>query len=99
MCVVKSAATIDTLKGVSLMYKIKISEYVFWWKSVLWSPKNTASCLMMQTNLMQNFSALLNHTYHFLGGSTCLPILSPKPVPESASADFIGRRRLRASFI
>ena len=35
----------------------------------------------------------------FLWGSTCLPILSPKPVAESASVDFIGRRRLRASFI
>ena len=23
---------------------------------------------MMQTNLMQNFSALLNHTYNFYGG-------------------------------
>ena len=54
---------------------------------------------MMQTNLMQNFSALLNHTYNFYGGSTCLPILSPKPVAESASVDFIGRRRLGASFI
>ena len=54
---------------------------------------------MMQTNLMQNFSALGNHTYNFYGGSTCLPILSPKPVAESASVDFIGRRRLRASFI
>ena len=56
---------------------------------------------MMQTNLMQNFSALLNHTYIFFfgGGVKCLPILSPKPVSESASVDFIGRRRLRASFI
>ena len=55
----------------------------------------------MQTNLMQNFSALLNHTYNFYGGggSTCLPILSPKPVAESASVAFIGRRRLSASFI
>ena len=53
----------------------------------------------METNLMQNFSALLNHTYNFYGGSTCLPILSPKPVAESASVDFIGRRRRRASFI
>ena len=53
----------------------------------------------MQTNLMQNFSALHNHAYNFYGGSTCLPILSPKPVAESASVDFIGRRRLRASFI
>ena len=53
----------------------------------------------MQTNLMQNFSALVNRTYNFYGGSTCLPILSPKPVAESASVDFIGRRRLRASFI
>ena len=67
--------------------------------SVLWSSENTASSLMMQTNVMQNFSALLNHTYNFFGGSTCLPILSPKPVAESASVDFIGRHRLRASFI
>ena len=36
---------------------------------------------------------------HFFAGSTCLPILSPKPVAESASVDFIGRRHLRASFI
>ena len=36
----------------------------------------------------------------FLGvGSMCLPILSPKPVAETSSVDFIGRRRLRASFI
>ena len=53
----------------------------------------------MQTNLMENFSALLNHSYNFYGGSACLPILSPKPVAESGSVDFIGRRRLRASFI
>ena len=55
----------------------------------------------MQTNLMENFSALLStQSYlHFFGGSTCLPILSPKPVAESASVDFIGRRSLRASFI
>ena len=33
------------------------------------------------------------------GGSTCLPILSPKPVAKSASVDFIGCRSLRASFI
>ena len=33
--------------------------------SVLWSSENTALSLMMQTNLMQNFSALLNHTYNF----------------------------------
>ena len=36
--------------------------------SVLWSSENTASSLMMQTNLMQNFSALLNHTYNLYGG-------------------------------
>ena len=56
---------------------------------------------MIQTNVMQNFSALLNHTYNFYGGSTflCLPILSQKPVAESATVDFIVRRRLRASFI
>ena len=36
--------------------------------SVLWSFENTASSLMMQTNLMQNFSALLNHTYNFYEG-------------------------------
>ena len=53
----------------------------------------------MQTNLMRNFSALLNHADNFFGGSTCLPILSPKLVAESVSVDFIGRRRLRASFI
>ena len=70
--------------------------------SVLWSSENTALSLMMQTNLMQNFSALLStqsYLQFFFGGSTCLPILSPKPVAESASVDFIGRRRLRASFI
>ena len=33
--------------------------------SVLWSSENTASSLMMQTNLMQNFSVLLNHTCNF----------------------------------
>ena len=52
----------------------------------------------MQTNLMQNFSALLNQPTIYFGGQ-CVCRFSPKPVAESASADFIGRRRLRASFI
>ena len=67
--------------------------------SVLWSSENTASSLMMQTNLMQNFSALLNHSYNFLWGVNVFADFIPKPVAESASVDFIGRRRLRASFI
>ena len=94
MCVVKHVKRCLTDK--STKYKL---ESMFSGGSVLWSSENTASSLMMQANLMQNFSALLNHSYNFYGGSTCLPILSPKPVAESASVDFIGRRRLRASFI
>ena len=55
----------------------------------------------MDGNLGHNFSALLRSYLDWFGfgGSTCLPISSSKPVAESASVDFIGRRRLRASFI
>ena len=55
-----------------------MSKYVFWWKNVLWSSENTASSLMMQRNLMPNFSALLNHTFFFGGGGNVFADLVPK---------------------
>ena len=53
----------------------------------------------LQLNIYYILCEYILFLQFFLGGSTCLPILSPKPVAESASVDFIGRRRLRASFI
>ena len=55
----------------------------------------------LQLNIYIIYCVNIYYSYIFFwgGGSMCLPILSPKPVAESVSVDFIGRRRLRASFI
>ena len=42
------------------------------------------------------FQCTTQSTYNLFWGVNVLADFSPKPVAESASADFIGRRRLRA---
>ena len=103
MCVVKSAATIDTFKRCltdkSSKYKL-VPKYVFWWKCFVVVIRKHCIELDDANKFDAKFqcTTLIIPTILFTG-STCLPILSPKPVAESASVDFIGRRRLRASFI